>query len=125
MNKAETNRRTSTTADWANIILGMWIAMSPSVLGFSRDGAAMWSNVAAGVALVLLNLASLNGWGNGVIACLVVLLSIWLFVSPFVLDFHRAAFLLNNLCAAFVVIGGAAISEELRSINSSEASPRA
>jgi hypothetical protein len=125
MNTATTNKQPATAADWVNIGLGMWMAISPAVLGFSRDGAAMWNNVAVGVAIVLLNLALLGRWGNGAIPGLIVLLGIWLFMSPFVLGFLRAAFLWNNLTMTFVVIGGAAISEELRSIASRGTSSRA
>lgn len=115
MNTVATNNHTSTTADWVNIALGMWMTISPAVLGFSRHGGApVWTNVAAGVVLVLLNFAALKGAGAGAIPGFIVLLGIWLFMSPFVLGFYRAAFLWNNITMAFVVIGGAAIGEELR-----------
>lgn len=115
MNTATTNKQTPTVASWVNILLGVWVGISPFVLGFSRNTPAMWNNIAVGVAIVLL--ASVSGWRNGALPALIVLLGAWLFASPFVLGFSRTAFLWNNVIMAFVVIAGAAISEELRSIN--------
>jgi hypothetical protein len=118
MDRFSTSKHTSSTADWVNVILGVWMAISPAVLGFSRDNAAMWTNVGAGVALVLLNFAALRGWGEEIIPGILVLLGIWIFMSPFVLRILRPAFLWNNIVLAFAVIAGATIADEFRSINS-------
>lgn len=109
----QTNRRPSTGAEIANIILGLWVAVSPFVLGFSQNTAGKWSNVAVGIALVLVSLAST--WGNEAFEGLVVPLGTWLFASPFVLGFWNWAFLANNVSLAFIVIAAGAISDGLRS----------
>jgi len=97
---------------WVNVAFGLWVIVSPFLLSFSRNSAAVWNNLAVGVALVLLALAS--GRGGGAIRGLSVPLGAWLFASPFVLGFRTAAFLWNNVIVAFAVIAGAAIAEGLR-----------
>ena len=121
MNKAATNKRTSAGAGWGNILLGLWVVVSPFVLGFSRNAAAMWSNIAVGAAVVFLAVASERG--NGLVPALIVPLGAWLFWSPFFLGFSGAAFLANNIIMAFAVISGAVCREYLRSTDVLETSP--
>lgn len=121
MNETATNKRTSAGAGWVNILLGLWVGVSPFVLGFSRNTAAMWSNIAVGVAVVFLAVAS--EWGNGLVPALIVPLGAWLFWSPFFLGFSDAAFLGNNIIMAFVVISGAVCSEYMRSTDVPGISP--
>src|SRR5215831_6540490 len=50
--------RTSTNApacwSWSNLVLGIWLIISPFVLGFSYVFAAMWHNVIAGIVVGVL-----------------------------------------------------------------------
>jgi len=105
-------QRTSIGPAWVNVAFGLWVILSPFVLGFSQNPAAVWNNLTVGAALVLLALAS--GWGGGAIFGLTVPLGAWLFASPFVLGFKTAEFLGNNVIMAFAVIAGALIAEGLR-----------
>jgi hypothetical protein len=41
--------------EWAGLILGAWILVSPWLLGFSALGLMKWSNVLVGLVLVLMN----------------------------------------------------------------------
>jgi predicted anti-sigma-YlaC factor YlaD len=102
-----------TKADWFNVILGIWVAISPLALGFVRRS-AIWNNIVLGV--IILMVALLSGWRNGAIAGLLVVLGVWLFTSPFVLGYWKPAFLWNNVVTPFVLITSAAISDELRVI---------
>jgi hypothetical protein len=113
MNAAETTRDPSTGAEIANIVIGIWVALSPFLLGFSHNVAGRWSNIAVGTALVLV--ALISTWGDEAFEGLVVPLGIWLFVSPLVFGFSKWAFLANNISLAFVVIAAGAISDGLRS----------
>jgi hypothetical protein len=99
-------------AELANIVLGIWVALSPFVLGF-RNVAGRWSNVAVGIALILVALA--GTWGDEAFEGLVVPLGAWVFISPFILGFSTGAFLANNVVLAFVVIAAGAMSDALRS----------
>lgn len=95
----------------ANLILGLWVIVSPFILGF-QNPVARWSNIAVGVALVVVTLAAQRI--DEALEGLVVVLAIWLFLSPFLLGFSTTAFLANNVIMAFVVVTAGASSEGLR-----------
>ena len=95
------------------LVLGLWVIFSPFILGFSANRAAMWNNIAVGLACLFL--ATGSGWENGGVQALIVPLGAWLFMSPFVLGFSRAAFVLNNVIAAFHIIAVGLICEGWRS----------
>jgi hypothetical protein len=111
MDTAVTSRHAPTAAKIVNILLGVWLAVSPFVLRFSRNS-ALWNNIVLGIALVLV--AFVSEWGDGALQGLVVPLGIWIFASPFVLGFSKAAFLANNVSMAFAVIAAGAIADGLR-----------
>lgn len=46
---------------WAGLAIGLWVLISPWLLGFSGITVMMWGNVLAGMALVLMNLWSIFG----------------------------------------------------------------
>lgn len=41
--------------NWAEFIIGIWIMLSPWLLGFSNVAILKWSNVLCGLALILIN----------------------------------------------------------------------
>ena len=45
--------------EWVNLALGIWILISPFVLGFSAEVVAMWTFVLVGLAVALLAAAEL------------------------------------------------------------------
>jgi len=47
--------------NWAILVLGVWVVISPWVLGFSAFAPALWSNVIAGVLVAILALWQLFG----------------------------------------------------------------
>src|ERR1051325_1264008 len=112
MNAVDTTTRAVRGAEALNILLGVWLAVSPFVLGFRQDIAAMWNNIAVGIALVLVEVAA--EWAGDALQALVVPLGAWLFASSFVLGFPNAAFLANNLSVLFVAITVGAIRDGLR-----------
>ncbi len=44
---------------WFNLILGLWLIVSPWLLGFSTVAAAMWNSVIVGIVV-----AALSYWGQ-------------------------------------------------------------
>src|SRR5207302_8506897 len=124
MNVSETNKPILAAAGWVNVInvlLGLWVAVSPFVLGFSGNTAALWNSLTVGVALVLL--ALMGGWGSRAIQVWTVPLGAWLFISGFLLFISKTALLCNNAVMGFAVVAGAAISEGLRLGDNSEITP--
>lgn len=112
MNAIETSRRTSGVPELANILFGIWLILSPFVLGFNKNIADMCSNIAVGIALIVVALVGI--WADEALEGLIVPLGAWLFISAFVLGFAPAPFLVNNALLAFVVIATGAISDGLR-----------
>ena len=96
-----------------NILVGIWLVCSPFVLGFSRNAAAMCSNIGVGIAVILITAA--GQWRDAALEALVVPIATWLFASPFILGVSTTPFLVNNVSLAFVVIATAAIGDGLRS----------
>ncbi|BCP65887.1 SPW repeat protein [Thermus thermophilus] len=43
--------------DWANLVLGLWLVLSPWILGFSGTSSATWNAVIVGLLVGLLALS--------------------------------------------------------------------
>jgi hypothetical protein len=93
----------STGISWINILLGIWVIISPFVLGFSLLHAALWNNVATGGAIAILALIRTgvpqqSGW-----SWVNAILGIWLIISPFALGFVNGAALWNNVILGIII----------------------
>ena len=86
---------------WINVLIGVWLIISPLVLGFVRDAAGISNNIAVGIALVILTFA---GAKNGLLKGLIIFIGAWLFDSAFVLKVSQPVYMWNNLILAFLVI---------------------
>jgi hypothetical protein len=91
--------------DWASFALGLWLAVSPWLAGYSDQQAATANAVGAGLVLAL-------GSYFECVACLDVpaewfnlALGVWLLCAPFVLDFMHAA-----VASANTLVVGASVS---------------
>jgi hypothetical protein len=78
--------------DWVELVLGIWLVISPWVVGFADMEAARTNAVILGVAIVVYSLIELGvpkAWEEWVSAAM----GLWLVISPFVLNFsqHTAA----------------------------------
>ncbi len=45
--------------NWLQLVLGLWVVISPWLLGFSNNDIALWSNIIAGISIVILSLWSI------------------------------------------------------------------
>lgn len=108
MNQTATPYRSAHVV-WVNVLLGVWLCVSPFVLGFGNNTTELWNNLCVGIVSVLLALISERG--DGAIGGLNIPLAIWVFLSPFLLGYSSRAFLANNILTAFFLIGGAAITD--------------
>jgi hypothetical protein len=91
--------------DWANLVLAIWLFISPWVINFSAPAAAPAGAPAGAMVPPAVSNASWNAWVLGVIIFLVacsaigrlrawqewvnLLLGIWLFVAPWALGFTQ------------------------------------
>jgi len=96
---------------WINILLGIWVILSPFVLGFSQLPRAMWNNVATGIAIGILaiirsGMRQQPGW-----SWVNVILGIWLIISPFAVAFMTTGVALWNNVILGIIIAIIALSE--------------
>jgi formate hydrogenlyase subunit 4 len=88
---------------WVNVLLGIWVIISPFVVQFTHQTAAMWNNVIIGIIIALLALIRTStprqigwSWAN-------VILGIWMIISPFALGTMTTAILWNNIILGIVI----------------------
>jgi hypothetical protein len=88
-------------ANWVNVVLGIWVIISPFVLGFANLRAVMWNDVAVGIAVALLALSrSPNSRG---VEILNVILGVWLIASAFVFVVAAAVPFWNSIILGIVI----------------------
>ena len=85
-------RKTARAPSWINMALGMWVLVSPWLLGFTESGGATANALVTGLAITMVATLAVAtsyptaSWGN-------LLLAAWLFASPWVLGYtdYRSA----------------------------------
>jgi hypothetical protein len=91
-------------SSWVNIVLGIWVALSPFALAI-QSFKATWSNLATGVIVGILALIRWSihrpGW-----SWLNLILGIWLVISPFML-FVRGVAMWNNVIVGIIIAASA------------------
>jgi len=108
------------SSDWGNVLLGLWLVISPFVLNYSSLQTAKFNDILLGVAVGLLALAGATGMWKGpkqfkAAGFVTALLGAWLIVSAFVLGFaHELRPMWNNVVVG-IVVGVLALSEALGS----------
>lgn len=90
---------------WAtiiNIILGLWLVISPSVLNMAPATAD--NNHIIGPLVITFSVVSLWKINRNVVKANIVL-GIWLLIALFVLDFSETiVFLLNGICGVLIIL---------------------
>jgi hypothetical protein len=89
--------------DWANLVLGIWLCVSPWVLQFAGDQIAMQNALLVGFLLIVTEaatLVSLHVWEEWIS----VVLGAWLVVSPWVLGITAAVAMANFVIVGLVVL---------------------
>jgi hypothetical protein len=99
------------TAQWkdtANLVLGLWLAISPWALSYAGEAGPAWNAHIVGVIIAVAALAALvafqqwEEWVNTALAA-------WLIVSPYLLGFTGLTYALWNQLIVGVLVGGLAI----------------
>ncbi|MBI2313739.1 MAG: SPW repeat protein [Betaproteobacteria bacterium] len=74
--------------DWVDLVLGLWLFVSPWVLGFATGNeTAAWNMYVMGTAIVVFSAVAVymprmwEEWVN-------MAIGVWLILSPYVLGFH-------------------------------------
>ena len=99
--------------DWVNLVLGLWLVVSPWILAFSHNGAALWNALIVGAIFVVLSLLALSDakpweeWSELAVA-------LWLLVSPWVLGYSALSAAMWNAVVVAVIVGVLAYSAASR-----------
>ena len=74
---------------WLNVIVGVWLFISPWVLGTTSDAATAWNAWIIGAAIFVVALIALGATASAsaVAPWVNVVLGVWLFISPRVLRY--------------------------------------
>ena len=94
--------------DAASLILGIWLALSPTVVAYIAETAPAVNATVVGIVIAVSAAAALisfhkwEEWVN-------VALAAWLIVSPFVLDFVGHSSAMWNHIVVGVLVGGLAL----------------
>ena len=100
------SERSSSGNSWVNLLLGIWVIISPFVLGIHAPK-GIWNNVITGVVVGVLAIIRWSmhqsGW-----SWVNLILGIWLVISPFVLFLSSTA-MWNNVIVG-IIIAAAALS---------------
>ncbi|GAB2490120.1 MAG: SPW repeat protein [Comamonas sp.] len=89
--------------DPLNALLGVWLAVSPWVLGYQDQTAAMVSGVVVGLALIAAALGAIfmprawEEWTEG-------LLGLWMVISPWMLGFSMHMDAMRNAVVSGIVV---------------------
>lgn len=105
-------KKTAFGGGWIIIPLGIWVLISPFVLGYDGEKAGMLSTAIVGALLVLVGIMA--EWVNGDLVSLSVPLAAWLFISAFVLELWGLPLLWSNVILTFLTMMCAGISEGIR-----------
>jgi uncharacterized membrane protein len=88
--------------DSVNVVLGLWMLISPWVLAFQAQTTPMWNSVILGILIAAVALYALfqvfawEEWANAVFGA-------WLVISPWVLGFSGVAMLNAVIVGALVL----------------------
>lgn len=99
------------TAQWkdaVNLVLGLWLIISPWALNFMLVETPTWNAWAVGVVIAVAAAAALiafNKWEEWVEAAL----GAWLIVSPFLLGFGTETYATWNQIVVGVIVGALAV----------------
>ena len=72
---------------WLNLVVGVWLFISPWVLGTTSDSATAWNAWIIGAAIFVVALIALGTPASVVAPWVNVVLGAWLFISPWVLRY--------------------------------------
>jgi len=88
-----------------NVIAGIWLILSPWILGFYGLPVAMWATLLAGIAVLVLAIIRLGTNRSVAPSWINLIVGIWLLISPFVLAFNAASRATPNAVILGILVG--------------------
>ena len=96
-------RQSTRWQDVINLLVGLWLIISPWAVSYSGDERAMANAVIFGIIVAVLSVAALTAfqeWEEWINA----LIGIWLIISPWVLGFSGDNAAMQNLVVAGIIV---------------------
>ncbi|MBV8215431.1 MAG: SPW repeat protein [Verrucomicrobia bacterium] len=101
--------------DWLNLVLAVWVLLSPLAIGTAVGGLVIGNYNLVGIALAIFSIGALiefhlwEEWVN-------LIFGVWLVMSPWVLGFSVSQHLWNAVIVGIVIvmISSSALEEEQR-----------
>ena len=88
---------------WINILLGIWMIISPFALGFANVPRSMWNNVVLGVVIAIVAIIRTGTTRQPAWSRLNALLGIWVIISPLVLGLVLGNAIWNNAILGIII----------------------
>lgn len=100
--------KTANILNWIVAVAGLWLLLSPFILGYSAMTVAMWNALIVGVVVAALGVGAAlykNVTADRTLDWINAALGLWVIISPFVLGFSAMATLLwNNIIVGVIVL---------------------
>lgn len=92
-------------ADGLIIVVGIWLIIAAFALGFTSVTMALWNSIIVGVALIVIAGLRISNERGFWLSWVMLLLGLWLIISPFVLGFGGLTRpMLSTLIAGIAVV---------------------
>ena len=77
---------------WTNVLLGVWLAAAPFLVGYGSIRAALWNGVINGTVIALVAALRLAGVRRPLLfGVLLACVALWLVLAPLVFSYYSAA----------------------------------
>ena len=97
-------REQAKTASWPNVLAGIWLIISPYIIGFAGTSAAT-NAIIVGIIIGVLALISATSPESAMWTSWInIILGVWMIISPFILGFVGGAVITNSIILGIIVI---------------------
>jgi hypothetical protein len=96
------NRETIQSLSGINVILGIWLIITPYIFSYTT-GAAKWNQTILGIVVLVLAALRLTAMRRQWISFLNGLAAIWLVIAPFILTYDRSVAYWNEVIVGIIV----------------------
>lgn len=101
------------TAGSLDILVGIWLIVSPFLLGYSGNSTALWNDIITGAAVIIFSATQTAGASRRVTwpSWVNLLIGIWLVLAPFALGYSAATVAMwNEIISGIIIIALAAFA---------------
>ena len=104
------DKEQTTTSSGLIVLAGIWLIISPYLLGFAHTGSATNAITIGIIVAILALIRILTPENTGWLSWVNIVLGVWLLISPFILGYMAAGDLWNSIILGILVIVFAAWS---------------